>query len=112
MGGIASMSVYWIGRAEQRSLEGYAEYARLRGIATDRYREIYPYTPIVRGGSYRVLEGPDPFDRHVILRFASMEAALGFYHSPEYQAAAAVRRAASGRCELVFVEGVEDAGAG
>lgn len=97
------MSAYWIGRAQMRDPEGYKEYGSLVAKAA----LIYPNQVLARAGKYKVLEGPDDFERFVLLRFPSMEAALTYYNSPEYQEAAAIRRAASGRCEVVITEGVD-----
>jgi len=97
------MSAYWIGRAQMLDLEGYKRYGRLVASAALKY----PNEVLARGGKHRVLEGPDDFDRFVLLRFSSMDAALEYYRSPEYQEAAAIRRAASGRCELVITEGLD-----
>jgi uncharacterized protein (DUF1330 family) len=68
---------------------------------------IHANQVLVRAGKYQVLEGPDDFDRYVLLRFPSMDAALTYYRSPEYQEAAAIRRTASHRCDLVVVEGID-----
>jgi len=97
------MSAYWIGRAQTRDPEGYREY----GALVARASMIYPNQVLARGGKYKVLEGTGDFDRFVLLRFPSMEAALTYYNSPEYQHAAAIRRAASERCDLVVTEGVD-----
>ncbi len=97
------MTAYWIGRAQMRDLEGYKQYGALVASAAT----IYPNQVLARAGRYKVLEGPDDFDRHVLLRFPSMEAALTYYNSPEYQQAAAIRQAASGRCEITITEGVD-----
>jgi uncharacterized protein (DUF1330 family) len=97
------MAAYWIARAQMRDLVGYQRYGGLVAKAA----ESYPNEVLARAAKYQVLEGPDDFDRYVLLRFPSMEAALRYYHSPEYQEAAAIRRAASGRCEIVIAEGID-----
>jgi uncharacterized protein (DUF1330 family) len=97
------MSAYWIGRAQMRDVEGYKRY----GSLVVRAAALYPNQVLARAGRYRVVEGPDDFDRYVLLRFPSMDAALAYYHSTEYQEAAAIRRAASGRCEIVLTEGID-----
>ncbi len=53
-----------------------------------------PATPLAFYGKLDVLEGPE-FDGAVILEFSSMEEAKAWYESPEYQAAAEHRKAAS-----------------
>ena len=47
-----------------------------------------PYAPeiLVLDERSQVLEGNAPFPRTVIIKFASREAALAWYNSPEYQA--------------------------
>jgi uncharacterized protein (DUF1330 family) len=97
------MSVFWLGRAQTRDPEGYKRYGEL----VAKVPSSYPYQVLARGGRYKVLEGPDDFDRFVLLRFGSMEEAVKYYNSPEYQAAAAVRKASAGRCELVLTEAID-----
>jgi len=96
------MSAYWIGRAQTRDPEGYKEYGRIRAEAA----KLFPQETLVRAGRYTVLEGADEFDRFVLIKFASVEAAVEYYNSPLYQQAAAIRRAASGECSLTIIEGV------
>jgi len=95
------MSAYWIARAQVRDLAGFQRYGGLVAKAAS----LYPNEVLARAGAYQVLEGPDDFERYVVLKFPSMDAALAYYHSPQYQEAAAIRRAAAGRCEIAIVEG-------
>jgi uncharacterized protein (DUF1330 family) len=95
------MSAYWIGHAQMTDVQGYARYAQLAAPAFAQH----PHSVLARGGRFEALEGDRPFDRHVILEFPSMQAALNCYRSIQYQRAAAVRQAASERCELILVEG-------
>ena len=97
------MSAYWIGRAQMHDIAGYQRYGGLVAKAAKKY----PNQVLVRAGRYQVLEGPDEFDRFVILKFPSINAALAYYNSPEYREAAAIRVAASGRCEIVIAEGID-----
>lgn len=98
------MTAYWIGRAQQIDDAGYVEYGRLRAEAA----KLYPQQALARGGRHVVLEGDDDFNRFVLIKFASVEAAVAYYNSPEYQLAAAVRKAASGKTSLVITEGLPD----
>lgn len=52
-----------------------------------------PYAPeiLVLDERSQVMEGSAPFPRTVIIKFASREAAIAWYNSPEYQAARALR---------------------
>jgi uncharacterized protein (DUF1330 family) len=96
------MSAYWIGRARMKDPEGYRRYAELAvpALAAHQHRIL------VRGGGFEVLEGPSAFDRHVVLEFPSMQAALACYRSEAYQQAALVRKQASTDCQLVIVAGL------
>jgi len=97
------MSAYWIGRAKVRDQDGIRRYGELVARAS----KLYPQQLIARNGAFRVLEGPEDFDRHVVIRFGSMEEALRYHNSPEYQEAAVIRQAACDRCELVITEGAD-----
>ena len=59
---------------------------------------------LARGGRFRILEGPEYFERFVVIEFASLDQAVACHRSDEYQAAAALRRAGAGEVELVIVE--------
>jgi uncharacterized protein (DUF1330 family) len=100
------MTVYWIARAKVTSQEGQGRYAEI----VNRISGTYPHQTLVRAGKLQVLEGTRHFDRYYLHKFPSMEAALAFYNSPEYQEAAAIRRAACDGCELVLVEGLPGTG--
>ncbi|MGE0629880.1 MAG: DUF1330 domain-containing protein [Hyphomicrobiaceae bacterium] len=67
-----------------------------------RYRELALPTlvkhgakPVVRSEDSLLLEGEVSPDRVVILEFPSVEAALAWYRSEDYQKAAAIRQQAS-----------------
>jgi uncharacterized protein (DUF1330 family) len=96
------MSAYWIGRAQTKDPLGYKRYSEL--IAP--LAKVHPLEVLARAGRTRVIEGATHFDRYVLLRFPDMDAALAYYNTPEYQEAAAIRRAASVVCDLVITEGV------
>jgi uncharacterized protein (DUF1330 family) len=81
--------------------EAYAPYRGPAGATVEAHGGRY----LARGGAHEVLEGDWDVDRLVIVEFPSMDAARGWYHSPEYQEVAPIRQAASyGRA--VIVEGV------
>ena len=60
---------------------------------------------LARGGRYQIMEGPDKFHRFVVIEFPTLEQAVACFESPEYQEAAAFRRAGGGVVENVIVEG-------
>lgn len=59
---------------------------------------------LVRGGAVAAVEGTSPFNRLVVLEFATMDALKTFYHSPEYAPLIAMRQKAS-TGDVVLVEG-------
>jgi uncharacterized protein (DUF1330 family) len=94
------MTAYWVARSRINDPAQYKKY-------TDRVPEIiaqFGGKVLARGGKYRILEGPEKFERFVVIEFPSMDQAIACHDSPEYQAAAAFRRGGAGEVELVIVE--------
>ncbi len=92
---------YVIARVTVTNPEAYARYAHLASAAIAKFGGRI----LARGGRFEAFEGPAR-PRNVILEFASMDIALAYYHSPEYQAAKA-ERVGAGEVELCAVEGVD-----
>jgi uncharacterized protein (DUF1330 family) len=91
---------YWIARVDVRNAEGYKDYVAAAKLAFDKYGA----NMLARGGGHEFAEGVGRA-RNVVIEFASLQAAHDCYHSPEYQAATAIRQKyAEG--EIVLVEGV------
>jgi uncharacterized protein (DUF1330 family) len=91
---------YWIARVDVRDPEGYKDYVAAAGVAFERFGAKM----LARGGAYELAEGTGRA-RNVVIEFASLQAAHDCYHSPQYQAAKAIRhKYADG--EVVLVEGV------
>jgi uncharacterized protein (DUF1330 family) len=75
----------------------------------DQYRRYMAEAPaavkaaggeyLVRGGQFEVLEGASR-SRTVVIEFPDYASAVACYHSPEYQAAAALRK---GRAEFDLI---------
>jgi uncharacterized protein (DUF1330 family) len=59
---------------------------------------------LVRGGEVRRLEGNLPIQRLVVLEFPTVDAALRFYESSEYQPLLKIRLAST-RSDLVLAQG-------
>ena len=96
------MPAYWVARARITDPTTYKKY-------TDRVPEImsrYGGKILARGGRYRIMEGPETFQRFVVIEFPTFEQAVTCFESPEYQEASVFRRA-GGVVELVIVEGSE-----
>ena len=94
------MPAYWLARAKILDPVAYKRY-------TDPLPPIFAAHGgkiLARGGAYETLEGPETFERFIVIEFELMEAAKRCFESPEYKAAAAHRRAGAGQNELTIVE--------
>jgi uncharacterized protein (DUF1330 family) len=79
----------------------------------DRYKLQVPPTfsshggrYLARGGAVTVLEGNWHPSRLVVVRFDSVDQAVGWWHSPEYASARALRQR-SASTNMLVLEGVE-----
>lgn len=96
-----NVPAYWVARSRIHDPAAYKKY-------TDRVPAIiarHGGKVLARGGRYRIMEGPEKFSRFVVIEFPSFEQAVACFESPEYQEAAAFRRAGAGEVENVIVEG-------
>jgi uncharacterized protein (DUF1330 family) len=98
------MPAYWVARSKINDPVEYKKYTdQVPGIIAK-----YGGKVLARGGRYQVMEGTDQFHRFVVIEFPSLEQAVKCHQSPEYQAAAAYRRAPGvGFVEQVIVEAGE-----
>lgn len=97
------MAAYWLSRCIIHDAVEYKKY-------TDRVPAIlqkHGGKVLARGGRYQVNEGPDTFNRYVVIEFPTLEAGVNCFHSPEYVEAAAFRRNGGGVVENVVVESGE-----
>ncbi len=93
---------YVVAQVDVKDAAAYEEYRAQVPATIAKYGGEY----LARGGKVETLEGEPPLGRVVILRFASVEQAKAWYHSPDYAGPLAIRhRAAVSRSMLV--EGVE-----
>jgi len=96
------MAAYWVARAKINDPVAYKKY-------TDRVPEIlarFGGKVLARGGEYRTLEGPETFERYIVIEFPSLDDAEACFNSDEYQSAASFRRAnGAGQNELTIVSG-------
>lgn len=92
---------YWLAFVTVTDPERYAGYQAHAPAAFKKYGARF----VVRAGATTHLEGPE-YGRHIVIEFETVEQALACYHSPEYQAARALR---DGACDAVvtIVEGHE-----
>jgi len=90
---------YWLVHIDVNDLDNYPKYKTVASAAIANFGGRY----LVRGGACEVTEGTAR-SRHVVIEFESYAQALACYHSPEYQEAAALRKAyADG--EFLVLEG-------
>jgi uncharacterized protein (DUF1330 family) len=97
------MPAYWMARGRITDPEAYKKY-------TDRVPAIlaqFGGKVLARGGRFQILEGPEHFQRFVVIEFPSFEDAVACQQSDAYQEAAAFRKNGGGEVELVIVEGGE-----
>jgi len=92
---------YVIAIVDVSDVEGYQAYSRQVPATIAKYGGRY----LVRGGKMELREGEWPGPRTVILEFPSLERALEWYDSPEYQPLRPIRQANSS-ARIAFFEGV------
>ncbi len=95
------MAAYWLARSRIVDAVEYRKYTDLVPAILARFGGKV----LARGGRFNILEGPENFERHVVVEFPSLEQAQACFDSPEYNEAAAFRRSGAGINELVIVEG-------
>ncbi len=95
------MPAYWLARCKINDPVEYKKYTdQVPGIIAK-----FGGKALARGGKYQIMEGTDRFHRFVVIEFPTFEQAVKCHQSPEYQAAAAFRRAPGvGEVEQVIVE--------
>ncbi len=95
------MPAYWIARAKINDPMEYKKYTDLvPGILAKYGGEV-----LARGGEHDTIEGPETFERFVVIRFPSLAQAQACHSSPEYQAARKYRLNGVGQNELTVVDG-------
>jgi uncharacterized protein (DUF1330 family) len=99
------MPAYWLARSRVVDPVEYKKYTDLvPGIIARHGGKI-----LARGGKFRIMEGPEKFQRFIVIEFPTFAQAVACFTSPEYDEAAAFRRNGAGEVENVIVEGVEGA---
>lgn len=100
------MPAYWIARSKLNNPENYTKYTSRLGPILARFGA----NVLSRGGKYQIMEGPEYFERFVLIEFPTMQHAIDCFESDDYKEAAAFRRDGSGEVELVFIESTEGDG--
>ena len=95
------MTAYWVARSKINDPVEYKKYSDRVPAIIQRYGGKV----LARGGRFKILEGPQKFQRFVVIEFPSLEQAVACHDSAEYQEASAFRKSGAGEVELVIVEG-------
>ena len=90
---------YWIAHVDVDDADGYAKYVSTLPAIMAKHGGRY----LVRRGRHEIAEGAGR-SRNLVIEFPSYEQALACYRSPEYQTAAAHRKA-SAATDLMIIEG-------
>ena len=93
------MVAYWVARAK---INDPVEYKKYTDLVPDIIAE-YGGKVLARGGNYETLEGPDTFERFIVIEFPSMQAAGDCHASDAYKNARKFRLNGVGQNELTIV---------
>jgi uncharacterized protein (DUF1330 family) len=96
------MPAYWIARSRVSDPVEYKKYTDLVPPIIAKFNGKI----LARGGKFQTMEGPEYFDRFVVIEFPSFEDGTACFTSSEYDAAAKFRRAGAGEVQTVVVEGI------
>ncbi len=96
------MSAYWVARSR---INDPVEYKKYTDLVPDIIAK-YGGKVLARGGKFQIMEGPEKFQRFVVIEFPTFEQGVACFTSPEYDHAAAFRRSGAGEVETVIVEAV------
>ena len=90
---------YWIVRVSVENAKRYPDYLAAARPAFEAFGARF----LVRGGRYDAMEGTSR-ERNVVVEFKDYATATACYHSPEYQAARAIR-VANAEADFIIAEG-------
>lgn len=93
---------YWVAHVDVHDPEVYETYRQANAEAFAKYGAKF----LVRGAPQTQVEGQSR-SRTVVIEFTDLETATACYHSPEYQAAKALRDPVS-QADTVILAGWED----
>jgi uncharacterized protein (DUF1330 family) len=96
------MPAYWVARSKVNDPVEYKKYTDLVPAIIAKFGGRV----LARGGRFEIMEGPDKFQRFIVIEFATLEQGVACFRSPEYDAAATFRRSGAGEVETIMVEGV------
>lgn len=97
------MPAYWLARAR---IDDPVEYKKYTDLVPEILKQ-YGGKVLARGGKFQIMEGPETFQRFVVIEFPSLEQGVACFESPEYKSAAEFRRHGAGVVENVILDGGE-----
>jgi uncharacterized protein (DUF1330 family) len=97
------MPAYWVARSRINDPVEYKKYTDL----VPKILAKFGGKVLARGGKYQIMEGPEKFQRFVVIEFPTFEQGVACFTSKEYDDAAAFRRSGAGEVETVIVEAGE-----
>jgi uncharacterized protein (DUF1330 family) len=96
------MPAYWVARSKINDPVEYKKYTDLVPAIIAKYGGKV----LARGGKFQIMEGPQKFQRFVVIEFPTFAQGVACFTSDEYNKAAAFRRAnGAGEVETIMVEG-------
>ena len=95
------MPAYWVARSKINDPVEHKKYTDLVPAILAKYGGKV----LARGGRYQIMEGPQKFQRFVVVEFPTFEQAVTCFTSEEYDEAAAFRRSGAGEVETIIVDG-------
>ena len=95
------MPAYWVARSKINDPVEYKKYTDLVPAIIAKHGGKV----LARGGKFQIMEGPQKFQRFVVIEFPTFEQGVACFTSKEYDDAAAFRRAnGAGEVETIMVE--------
>ena len=96
------MPAYWVARSKINDPVAYKKYTDLVPAIIAKHGGKV----LARGGKFQIMEGPQKFQRFVVIEFSTFEQGVACFTSKEYDEAAAFRRRnGAGEVETIMVEG-------
>lgn len=98
------MPAYWIARSRINDPVAYKLYTdQIPGILANFGGKV-----LARGGNYQIMEGPEKFQRFVVIEFPDFDTGVACFTSEEYDNAARHRREnGAGEVETVILDAGE-----
>jgi uncharacterized protein (DUF1330 family) len=98
------MPAYWIARSRINEPVAYKRYTdQVPAIIAKHGGKV-----LARGGKYQIMEGPEKFQRFVVIEFPDFETGVACFASQEYDDAARHRREnGAGEVETVILDSGE-----